>query len=70
VQKSHWKFPPPSQLVPGLPAEADQLVAAALSPEPSARPAGPQEFTRLLRAAMASQQKRGDTPPARSATAR
>ncbi len=40
----HDDVPPPSALVPGLPAELDQLVARATSRDPDGRPADARRF--------------------------
>jgi tetratricopeptide (TPR) repeat protein len=50
-EKQILKVAPPSFLVPGLPKAVDDLVAAALAPDPTARIKGPAEFALALREA-------------------
>ena len=57
VQKERRKYPPPSQLTPGLPKEVDVLLAALLEPDPKKRVADALEFLSSLKSVT-------DLPPA------
>src|SRR5260370_30891592 len=50
-QHANQDVPPPSSLVPGIPAAVDQLVLAATSRDPALRPADAGEFARGVRRA-------------------